>query len=113
MGLQNENIKQAFEVEVISSRKNYSFLYIPEINQVQMLNTSRGYEKYEIECIFPDDTLSEFGTKFPFKCETAYDYFCYMYKKSLMRDETYSIYFIGWVDPKTFQPIEEDNKYEK
>ena len=103
-GLQDEHTPQAFEVEDIRERKNYTLKYIPN-NMVCMIDTSRNGNK-KVLSEFPEDTHSEFTTPFPFDCKTAYEYFVHMYNKALNTVST-GIVFLGWVDIHTYEPIEE------
>ncbi|ALS22086.1 hypothetical protein IJ22_17120 [Paenibacillus naphthalenovorans] len=49
----------------------------------------------------------------PLDKKTAKDYFEALYEKSLKPSSYYNICFLGWVNPKTFQPIEEVEELNK
>lgn len=101
MKLRNKYTWQAFEVEDIGRRENYTFEYNPYDQAVNMYDTSRGVGK----------KLKMRKTKeFPFECETAYDYFKYLCEKSLKFEPDNDIYFLGWVHPVTVQPLAEMKK---
>lgn len=89
---------KAFEVEDTNRRENYSFILNENTNSVAMHNTSRGMGNYLME-LFKDT--------FPFDQPDAPTYFQYLYDKSLDFKSGYSICFIGWVDPATFEPLED------
>jgi hypothetical protein len=42
LSLQPDNVRQAFEVEDVRTRKNFTFVYEPTMKQVDMFNTSRS-----------------------------------------------------------------------
>ena len=98
----DDKTRCAFEVEDVQTRKNYSFVYEPASGIINMFNTSRG-EGNQLLTSMPNDSNDK--PDFPFKCKNAYDYFIYMYGKSL-RDGR--ICFLGWVTPDTFVPLEEE-----
>lgn len=100
--MKNNETEQAFEVEDIKKRKNYTFHYRPN-DSVLMVDTSLGSHE-NILCEFPADTNKESITAFPFGCKTSYEYFVHMYNKALHGTE---IVFLGWVDPKNYKPLEE------
>ncbi len=89
---------KAFEVEDTDKRENYSFILNENTNSVAMHNTSRGMGNHLME-LFKDT--------FPFNQPDATSYFQYLYDKSLDFKSGDSIHFIGWVDPATFEPLDE------
>lgn len=95
-----ENKGTAFEVEDVNQRENYVFKHIEEENIVEMWETT-DWENVLLRS-FPE------GDLFPFGCKNSSEYFDTMFKKSKKIDMQYPIVFIGWVNPKTFQPIEQN-----
>jgi hypothetical protein len=93
MRLQGQEIRQAFEVEQIATRRNYTFEWSPEKGKLLVWDTSRGVgKKY-----FDEDAS-----------ETAYDRFKQIYETSIsMRGEGLLAPFLGWVNPDTIQPLDE------
>lgn len=84
----------AFEIENIETRECYSFIL--KDDYVTMYDTGRGRGNLEIKTFGPTD--------FPYEQKTAKGYFDYLYRKSLAGVDNY--FFIGYVDPDTFQPID-------
>ena len=95
--------RKAFEVEDIDIRKNYSFVL--DGNKVYMYDTSRGLGN-KLLTTMPDDSR-DYG-RFPFECKNAKEYYELMLQKAVEGENGYNIFFIGYVDPETFEPIEED-----
>jgi hypothetical protein len=114
LSLQPDNVRQAFEVENIYSRENFTFVYEPTTKQVDMFNTSRGVrggKQLDMTYREQDDFLMPIGGPWnalmnPLGCTKAYDYFVKMYNKSLS-DFRGGVMFLGWVDPDTIVPIAE------
>jgi hypothetical protein len=94
MGLQGQEIRQAFEVEQIATRRNYTFEWNPEKKKLIVWDTSRDvHKKY-----FDEDAT-----------ETAYERFCEIYKTSIsMKGEGLKAPFLWWVDPDTVKALGED-----
>lgn len=91
--------RKAFEVEDINTRENFTFVYNPYDKSVKLYDTSRGKGKV---------LLTNHKKDFPFECKTAEEYFNYLYRKSIgLIEHDYEIYFLGWVDPDTIQPLAE------
>ncbi|MDY8021087.1 hypothetical protein [Paenibacillus polymyxa] len=98
--LKNKYHKQAFEIENVNTRKNYSYAYNPYDQSVCCYDTS-------INQIPANKRIMAFKDSFPFECATAYDYFVYIYKRSTsMKDLPWC--FLGWVNPTSFKPIEDE-----
>lgn len=91
---------QAFEIEDVERRENYTFVYNPYDQSVEMYNTSRKVGKQ----------LKTRHTKnFPFEQETAYKYFKHLYNKATGM-KVHPFYFLGWVHPDTIEPLVEIKK---
>ena len=101
--LQDKYSLQAFEVEDIGRRENYMFVYNPYDQTVELYDTSRSV-------IGGKKLKSRIAKDFPFECETAYQYFKYLYDKSVKFEEDNDIYFIGWVHPESVMPVVELKK---
>lgn len=99
----SDRVKKAFEVEDINTRKNYTFVL--DEGRVFMYDTSRGSGN-NLMTIMPYDNAEPEKSLFPFECDTAEEYYNHIYKKSLGKESTFPIYFLGYVDPETFQPLE-------
>lgn len=99
----SDKVKKAFEVEDINTRKNYTFVL--DEDRVFMYDTSRGSGN-NLMTIMPYDNAEPEKSLFPFGCDTAEEYYNHIYKKSLGEESTFPIYFLGYVDPETFQPLE-------
>jgi hypothetical protein len=112
LSLQPETVRQAFEVEDIYRRTNFTFVYEPTTKQVDLFETSRGVGKrldmsYREQggFLMPIGGPSGAVTN-PLGCTNAYKYFVTLYGKSI-NTFTGGIVFLGWVDPDTIQPIAE------
>lgn len=100
--MRNEYTWQAFEVEDIGRRENYVFVYNPYDQSVEMYDTSiinktvgRYKRQLKMRCL----------NNFPFECETAYDYYKYLHRKSVTFEDNNDIYFLAEVHPKTFRSL--------
>lgn len=96
---------QAFEIEDVERRENYTFVYNPYDQSVELYNTSRNVGR---------QLKTRHTRNFPFEQETAYRYFKYLYNKATgMKDHPF--YFLGWVHPDTIEPLAEikKNRYMK
>lgn len=98
MELQNKYILQAFEVEDINTRQNFTFKYNPYDESVTTIDTTINK---------PSKVIIFYNKDFPFECKSAYDYFVYLYNKSLTHKDNTNIFFIGWVNPSNYLPIDE------
>jgi len=94
----------AFEVEDISRRKNYTFW--KQGDRVKLIDTTRtfkplsDYSRRRFRHTFGPD-------EFPFGCEDAEEYFEHMYEKSLELGQ--NIAFLAWLDPDTGEQLEQDS----
>jgi hypothetical protein len=117
-----EEIRQAFEIEDISSRKNFTFEYDPILKMVIMHNTSRGVGKRfdfaykEVnrrvygDCLSPIDDEGQYKSGFtvnPLNCKTAWEYF----QKLRIKPTDGRHFILGFVDPDTIQPLDEEDFY--
>jgi hypothetical protein len=91
--------KTRFEVEDITSRKNYTFVLTKR--GVDMYNTSRGFGNSFMGNLGQNEFIN-LGIKDEYSPEK---HFKMLYEKSL-KPNPQNVYFIGWVDNK-FNPIEE------
>lgn len=112
LSLQPPTERQAFEVENIRNRNNFTFVFEPTTKQVDMFDTSRQVGK-RLEMTYREKgglLLPVGGPRNanmnPLDCFHAYDYFKALYDKSL-RGLSGDICFLGWVDPDTIQPLAE------
>lgn len=87
--------RMAFEVErkriVSGLRENFTFIWEPEMQAIQVFETSRQVGKK----FFDED-----------KTENAFERFVDIYKQSLEASIWKGV-FLGWVDPDTIEPLEE------
>jgi hypothetical protein len=98
--LKSKYYKQAFEIENVQSRKNYSYVYNPFDQSVCCYDTS-------INQTPSNKRIMAFKDEFPFECKTAHEYFAHMYNRSTsMQDLPWC--FLGWVYPANFKPIEHE-----
>lgn len=115
--------RQAFEVENVQTRENFTQVYEPELKEIQFFNTSRGVGK-KLELVYREkdgDLIPTFCKDFvlgemapnPLGCKTAYTYFTALYEKSLNIVKSHPIVFLGWVDPDTIEPLDEIEGAEK
>lgn len=107
--LRSETHLQAFEVEDVVTRKNYTFIYNPYEKFVKCIDTSRNSDK-NIMFKAEDGFQLQNGDKRKF--ENIYDYFVYLYKSAIHDIENEynkNIFFIGWVESTTIRPYEDDN----
>lgn len=93
--------KNRFEVEDISSRKNYTF--VKTSKGVDMYNTSCGMGN-RFDCSLGEKEYRRAGGES--EKYTPDIHFKFLLDKSL-RPNIYNIFFIGYVD-ENFQPIEEE-----
>lgn len=92
----------AFEVEDMLRHENFSFVFMEDIGIVNLYNTSRGRGN----CSRLDKWMEIFGPdKFPFGSKSAKEYYTIMFRKALKGVDNFM--FLGYVDPKTFQPLDE------
>lgn len=99
--------KKAFEVEDIGTRKNYTFVL--DAPHVFMYDTSRGSGN-RLLTTMPEDNAAPDESLFPFGCDTAEEYYDHMHQKALGKESTFPIYFLGFVNPETFQPEETNDE---
>lgn len=106
--LRDKNSFQAFEVENIYTRENYTFVYNPFNHTVVTYNTSIN------QIIHNPILITENGFKLEIEPYTQYDniydYFVYLYNKSIGSEEGKEFFFIGWVDPLFHNPYEDNDK---
>lgn len=106
-------MRKAFEVEDINTRQNFTFRLDVEKNTVQMLDSSlphRSSKSGELLYEFPTDKSPP---HFPFGCKDAQEYFDFIYGKAVNGDPDHpGVYFLGWVDPETLQPLEPEEETE-
>jgi hypothetical protein len=86
----------AFEVEDLSTRKNYSFVLNRNENTVAAHDTSPGAGNMRFDTVGP--------YRFPFEKKTAIEFYEHIYRLALKGAENRM--FIGYVDPVRFQPLE-------
>jgi len=93
----------AFEVEDTQNRKNYIIRLNEQFNTVDFIDSSIGSSNNVIQTF--EKTLDK---TFPFECNSGKEYFDYMLNKARNPSGIYGmIIFLGYVDPETYQPIEE------
>jgi hypothetical protein len=102
--LQPKTERQAFEIERITDRSNFVFIWEPEKGPhgtIEVWDTSRS-------------VIARHGRKGKYwdkdDSETAYQRFCDIYNDSI---RSFATPFLGWVDPDTIVPIEELNEMEE
>lgn len=112
--LRGPDVRQAFEVEDIGTRENYTLVYEPISKRVEFYNTSRGIGRrldlvYQEQdgCLVPKTEDKGYLINLnPLGCREAYEYFRKLYSHSAGLTATYSdICFLGWVDPDTIEPL--------
>lgn len=85
----DKSVRQAFEVEQIATRRNYTFEWDPILGKLIVWDTSRGVgKKY-----FDEDNT-----------DGAWDRFKDIYQQSL---RNFQAPFLGWVNPDTIEPLDE------
>lgn len=89
---------QAFEVEDIHTRKNFTYVYNPYDQSVEMYDTSRDVGR---------KLIGRKNKEFHEDCETAYEFYQHLYKKSFEIDPDRPIVFLGYVNPFSIQPLAE------
>ncbi len=96
--------RQAFEVEDIGRRNNYTFIYNPYDQSVETYDTSRK----DSGLGFKRKLVGRSVKDFPFECDSAYSYFVELYRKATLFEGNNDIYFIGWVHPDHGYSLNED-----
>jgi hypothetical protein len=107
--LRGPDVRQAFEVEDISRRENYTFVYEPEAKSVELYNTSRGIGR-RLQFIYQESGGHLFPSEEeckmdPHDCKTAYAYFQTLLNKSRTFPAAMTMCFLGWVDPDSIEPL--------
>lgn len=109
--LRGETHFQAFEVEDVVTRQNFVISYNPHKRIVIIHDSSINKSKIA-KFIAKDGFQLQNGDKRKF--DNVYDYFIYLYKKSIHEIEDLNgrnIFFMGWVNPLTHIPFTEDCNY--
>ncbi|MGG4380209.1 hypothetical protein ABEW22_19295 [Bacillus velezensis] len=101
--MKDKYTRQAFEVEDINRRENCTIVYDPYDQSVELYDTSR---RVNLNC-FKRELKTKYIRNFPFECNTAYEYFNYLFMKSTSFESDNDIYFIAWVHPDYGYSLEE------
>ncbi|WP_440650287.1 hypothetical protein [Bacillus subtilis] len=102
--LRDQYTRQAFEVEDIGRRDNYTFIYNPYDQSVETYDTSRK----DSGLGFKRKLVGRSVKEFPFECDSAYSYFVELYRKATLFEGNNDIYFIGWVHPDHGYSLDEE-----
>ena len=97
---------QAFEVEDIHARENYTYVYNPYEQSVEMYDTSRNV-------IGGKKLVGRKVKEFNEQCETAYDYYKYLHAQSHTIDPERPVVILGYVHPETIYPIAEMEEWDE
>lgn len=94
----------AFEVEDIKRRENYTFWKKDDV--VHLIDTTRTFRPLK-----DYSPMHTFGpNEFPFGNENAEEYFEMMYERSQdLTGEYGNIVFLAWIDPETGEQLEQDS----
>lgn len=92
----------AFEVEDISLRTNYVFKKTEKC--IELWNTSIRQPR-RLETTLGEVEADNIGVPKPYSIDA---HFKFLYDKACEFNPAMPIHFLGWVDPDTFQPFEEE-----
>lgn len=96
-------LPQGFEVEDLTTHRNWMWVYEPNKRQVDMYETSRSvgcrlHRSYQeqggrLVCITDQSAVAN-----PFGCRTAQAYFHSLYRKSVELPGAFVVCFLRWID---------------
>jgi hypothetical protein len=96
-------VRQGFEVEDLTTCRNWMWVYEPDKRQVDMYETSpsvgcrlhRTYREQagRLVCITDEGAVAN-----PFGCCTAHEYYQALYRKSVELPGAFVVSFLRWVD---------------
>ena len=99
---------QAFEVEDLHARENYTYVYNPYDQSVEMYDTSRNEAGGSIKKL-----VGRKRDEFPGDCETAYDYYKSLHEEAHKIDPERPVVILGYVHPETIYPLAEMEEWDE
>lgn len=107
---QHQSVRQGFEVEDLTTRRNWMWVYEPDKHQVDMYETFRSLG-CKLHCSYQEQAgrlvcITDQGpVTNPFGCCMAHDYYHALYRKSVELPGAYVISFLRWVDANSLESM--------